>query len=127
MRIERRTNLPILRSGRCRLICAKKFTSGAKIIRSHVGFSLTTSPHIRYIAYMKNYTEGEVLNALRIAVSRSNQVSVAKSLGFSPQFLSDVLGERRPVTRELASSMGYRELERRFVKKELASAKGFSQ
>ena len=76
---------------------------------------------------MRHYTEGEVLKFLREKVSRSNQKDVAQSLGFTPQYLNDVLGERRPITAQLAESMGYHEIPRRFTRKPLAEAKGFAQ
>jgi plasmid maintenance system antidote protein VapI len=68
---------------------------------------------------MKKYTEGELLKMLRERVDRreSTQAALAAQLGFTPQYLADVLGGRRPITRNLAGSLGFRELDRAFVKK----------
>ena len=65
---------------------------------------------------MKYYTDGEILKALRERIDATNQKSVAVTLGFSPQFLNDVLGNRRKLTSDLASALGFHECPRRFVR-----------
>lgn len=60
---------------------------------------------------MKKHTEGEVLNSLRDRLSTrqgTTQKEVAQKLGFSPQFLNDVLSGRRDLTERLADSLGFR-------------------
>jgi plasmid maintenance system antidote protein VapI len=62
---------------------------------------------------MKHYTEGEVLKHLREQAERPDltQAALAKKLGFSAQFINDVLGGRRALTRDLAESLGFRKNE----------------
>ncbi len=67
---------------------------------------------------MRYYTEGEILKALRERIDASNQKTVAVEIGFSPQYINDVIGNRRNVTDQLASSLGFRECPRRFTKKQ---------
>ena len=60
---------------------------------------------------MKKYTEGEVSKSLRDRLSPphgTTQKEVAQELGFSPQFLNDVLSGRRDLTERLANSLGFR-------------------
>jgi plasmid maintenance system antidote protein VapI len=70
---------------------------------------------------MRHYTEGELLKMLREKIDRrkrqATQAAIAKELGFTPQYLNDVLGGKRPVSRNLAGSLGFRELDRSFVRK----------
>ena len=66
---------------------------------------------------MKNYTEGQVVQALREKLDRSTQSAVAKQLGFSPQFINDVLADRRKLTTQLADALGFHEAPRTFTKK----------
>jgi len=60
---------------------------------------------------MRHYTEGEVLNRLRVLASREPQTAIARKLGFTPQFINDVLGGRRALTEALAQSLGFRRYE----------------
>ena len=83
--------------------------------------SLAVVSIIRYVAYMRYYTEGELLKILREKLQkRGDQAAIADRLGFSRQFLNDVVHGRRPVTDELAHSMGYHPVPRRFTRKPLA-------
>ena len=67
---------------------------------------------------MKTYTDGEVIQRLRERLDRSTtQAQLARDLGFSPQFLNDVLSNRRKLTEELASALGFHEAPRRFTRK----------
>ena len=59
---------------------------------------------------MKKYSKGELLKILRErATPRAGQTqaSVARKLGFSPQFINDVLAGKRDLTDALASSLGF--------------------
>jgi len=51
----------------------------------------------------------------------TTQKAVAQSLGFSPQFLSDVLANRRGMTDGLANSLGFKRVEYYIKKKPEAS------
>ena len=74
---------------------------------------------------MRYYTEGEVRKILKEQLQRrGDQKKLAASLGFSPQFLNDVVNGRRKVTAELAESMGYHKLPSQFVKRGLVESKG---
>jgi len=69
---------------------------------------------------MRYYTKGEVLKALRERMDGkrgTTQKAVAERLGFSAQFINDVLGGRRDVTDALASSLGFHKLPDRWVRK----------
>jgi plasmid maintenance system antidote protein VapI len=66
---------------------------------------------------MRYYTDGEILKALRERIDAKSQKEVAVALGFSPQFLNDVLGNRRNLTSQLASALGFHECPRRFTRK----------
>jgi len=67
---------------------------------------------------MKTYTEGEVLKALRELLQQRHktQAEIAKELGFSQPYLSQVANAGRPVTTELAAALGFREQPRTFLK-----------
>ena len=68
---------------------------------------------------MKTYTEGEVLKYLRERLDGprgKTQAAIARELGFSPQYLSDVVGERRVITKQLAEALGFKEQPRVFLK-----------
>jgi plasmid maintenance system antidote protein VapI len=68
---------------------------------------------------MKTYTEGEVLKYLRERLDGprgQTQAAIARELGFSAQFLNDVIGEKRPVTKQLAEALGFKEQPRVFLK-----------
>lgn len=83
---------------------------GGKII-------LDTNPLIRYLAYMKHYTTGEVMKFLREKVAgRKTQKEIARELGVTPQYLSDILGENRRLTPEVAAALGFRKLPDAYVR-----------
>lgn len=68
---------------------------------------------------MKIYSEGEVLKELRERLDGprgKTQAALAQELGFSGPYLSEVLAERRPITRQLAEALGYREQPRTFLR-----------
>jgi plasmid maintenance system antidote protein VapI len=69
---------------------------------------------------MRNYSEGEVLKHLRERTqpkAGENQSSLAAKLGFSPQFINDVLNSRRNLTDALAESLGFHRVPTVYVKK----------
>jgi plasmid maintenance system antidote protein VapI len=71
---------------------------------------------------MRFYTSGEVLKALREKMDGprgKTQLQIARELGFSPQYINDVLADRRRLTPELASTLGFnKEPDRYTAKKE---------
>jgi predicted transcriptional regulator len=59
----------------------------------------------------KRKSESQLLSELKAATGhRGGLTDVAARLGFTIQFLSDVVNERRPVSERLAESMGYRKV-----------------
>jgi plasmid maintenance system antidote protein VapI len=56
---------------------------------------------------MKTYSADEILNLLRLRVENRTQKEVAATLGFTPQFLNDVLAGRRDLTDNLALALGF--------------------
>ena len=53
-------------------------------------------------------SESQLLDDLRERVRQfGRQAVVARELGFTPQYLCDVLGGNRPVSDKLASALGY--------------------
>lgn len=55
----------------------------------------------------KRFTESEMLGTLRHVCELSTAKKVANDLGFTPQFICDVLAERRRFSEKLASALGY--------------------
>jgi plasmid maintenance system antidote protein VapI len=54
-------------------------------------------------------TEAELLEELkRSADQKRGLTNTAEKLGFTIQFISDVVNQRRPVSERLAQRMGYR-------------------
>lgn len=71
---------------------------------------------------MKQYSETDVLKELRERLDGprgTTQAAIARELGFSPQYLSDVVGEKRPITRQLAEALGFREQPRTYLRVKL--------
>ena len=69
---------------------------------------------------MRYYTKGEVLKTLRDRMDGTRgttQKEVAAKLGFSPQFINDVLAGRRDVTDALAESLGFHKMPERWTRK----------
>jgi plasmid maintenance system antidote protein VapI len=72
---------------------------------------------------MKFYTEGELFKVLREKFqprAGQTQTQTAAKLGFSVQFINMVLDGQRPVTKDMASALGFRECPRRFTRKATA-------
>ena len=56
----------------------------------------------------KRKTAEDLLDELKVAVGRRRGLAdTAERLGFSSQYLCDVVYERRPISKELAEKMGY--------------------
>jgi plasmid maintenance system antidote protein VapI len=75
---------------------------------------------------MRTYTKGEIRKFLREQTTPprgETQKQAAKALGFSPQFINDVLGNRRGLTDALADSLGFRRVSY-FVKKKPEDVNG---
>ena len=53
-------------------------------------------------------TEAMLLEDLKAEISRDSLRATARRLGFTPQFLCDVIYERRAISERLAGAMGYR-------------------
>lgn len=54
-------------------------------------------------------TDADLLEELKRSVDRKRGLTItADGLGFTPQFISDVIYQRRPMTEKLAAKMGYR-------------------
>jgi plasmid maintenance system antidote protein VapI len=69
---------------------------------------------------MRHYTEGEILKHLREkATPRQGQTqkAVAEKLGFSPQFINDVLAGKRSLTEKLIDSLGFKTVDCPYVRK----------
>ena len=70
---------------------------------------------------MASYSDGDLIEELKRRVKKSSQKQVSMDLGFSPQFVNDVLLGRRPMTAALALAMGYSKVPNVYMK-----IKGFS-
>jgi transcriptional regulator with XRE-family HTH domain len=68
---------------------------------------------------MRFYTAGEVMKFLRERTQgRGAQKECAAELGVSAQYLSDVLADKRRLTPELASAIGFIKQPDRYKRKE---------
>ena len=57
----------------------------------------------------KRRTEADLLNELKTAADKKRGLTeIAEKTGFTVQFISDVIYGRRGITKNLATSMGYR-------------------
>lgn len=61
---------------------------------------------------MKLLTPTDVLMELARECERTSQIATAKRLGFTPQFICDVLKGRREITESLAERLGYNRVTR---------------
>lgn len=59
---------------------------------------------------MRTYSSGEVLKFLRETAEskRGSQKELAARLGISPQYLNDILSDKRRLTPEVAAAFGFR-------------------
>ena len=56
-------------------------------------------------------SDAELLDRLRAAgAARGGSAALARRLGFTPQFISDVINGRRTISPRLALAMGYRQV-----------------
>lgn len=62
---------------------------------------------IRISAYYCGMDNTVILSAVRAFVGRNNQKILANELGISPQYLSDIINEKRDITEEIAKFFGY--------------------
>jgi plasmid maintenance system antidote protein VapI len=67
---------------------------------------------------MRYYSKQDLLDELKQMCAASSQRCVSESLGFRPAFINDVLRERRGITGNLASALGYVKMPDRYAKKE---------
>ncbi len=70
---------------------------------------------------MASYSDKDLIEELKRRVRKSSQRKVSAAIGFSPQFVNDVLAGRRPLTAGMALAMGYSKVPNVYVK-----IKGFS-
>lgn len=56
----------------------------------------------------KQFSEGDLYDALRAKIDTLGQAAAAKELGFTPQFLNDVMNGRRTLSERLVTALGYR-------------------
>lgn len=71
---------------------------------------------------MKNYTADEVMEVLRKEAKKLGQKQAAASLGFSPQFICDVLKGKRKLTAKLSLALGFIDIGKRYIKAEKETA-----
>jgi hypothetical protein len=61
------------------------------------------------MAKISRKTETDLLEELKLSVDRKRGLSnTAERLGFTPQFISDIIYGRRTISPKLAERMGYR-------------------
>jgi plasmid maintenance system antidote protein VapI len=80
--------------------------------------TLDSGYRLRYIAYMRFYTSGEVMKFMRekAEARRGAQKQLAAELGISPQYLNDILSDKRRLTPEIAAAIGFRKQPERYVR-----------
>jgi predicted transcriptional regulator len=66
---------------------------------------------------MKSYTAQYVLEELNRRVSYRSQKLVAADLGFTPQFINDIIKQRRLLSDKLAESLGFTLRPDRYIRK----------
>jgi len=65
---------------------------------------------------MRKYAKGDVMLALRGMIAKSSQSKVAAVLGYSPQYISQVLMGKKALTAELALRVGFIQLPDAYVR-----------
>lgn len=65
---------------------------------------------------MKKYDKSDVMQALRDLIAKSNQNQVAAGLGYSPQYISQVLKGKKALTADLALRVGFIQLPDAYVR-----------
>jgi hypothetical protein len=65
---------------------------------------------------MKKYAKEDVMQAVRGLIAKSNQSKVAAGLGYSPQYISQVLKGKKALTAYLALRVGFIQLPDAYVR-----------
>ena len=65
---------------------------------------------------MRKYAKGDVMLALRGMIAKSSQSKVAAGLGYSPQYISQVLKGKKALTFDLALRVGFIQLPDAYVR-----------
>jgi plasmid maintenance system antidote protein VapI len=65
---------------------------------------------------MRKYAKVDVMLALRGMIAKSSQSKVAAGLGYTPQYLSQVLMGKKALTADLALRVGYIQLPHAYVR-----------
>jgi plasmid maintenance system antidote protein VapI len=65
---------------------------------------------------MKKYDKSDVMQALRDLIAKSSQNQVAVGLGYSPQYISQVLMGKKALTFDLALRVGFIQLPDAYVR-----------
>ena len=65
---------------------------------------------------MTKYAKGDVMLALRGMIAKSSQSKVAAGLGYSPQYISQVLKGKKALTFDLALRVGFIQLPDAYVR-----------
>ena len=65
---------------------------------------------------MRKYAKGDVMLALRGMIAKSSQSKVAAGLGYTPQYLSQVLLGHKALTADLALRVGFIQLPDAYVR-----------
>jgi len=63
------------------------------------------------------YSSENVLAELKLLITYfGSQSATARQLGYSPQYICDIMKGRRGISAELASRLGYKEVDNKFRK-----------
>ena len=65
---------------------------------------------------MRKYAKGDVMLALRGMIAKSSQSKVAAGLGYSQQYISQVLKGKKALTFDLALRVGFIQLPDAYVR-----------
>ena len=65
---------------------------------------------------MRTYDKDDVMQALRDLIAKSNQSKVATGLGYSSQYISQVLSGKKALTADLAFCVGFIQLPDAYVR-----------
>ena len=63
---------------------------------------------------MRTYTDTDLIGVLRKRVDALSQKEVSREIGFTAQFVNDVLAGRRVMTVKLATALGFIKLDNRY-------------
>ena len=65
---------------------------------------------------MKKYAKGDVMQAIRDLIAKSSQRKVAAGLGYTPQYISQVLMGKKALTDDLALRIGFIKLPDAYIR-----------